>query len=198
MKDWGEISEIYEQINKEAFSKNLENESEAQTRFDIIDRLIKEVLQWQHGQISIEPHTTGIRDGYIDYLLISGDKKIIVEAKKVGATFPSPTKKRKLKLTGAILGKGAINEALLQAEDYAINKNADVVVATNGNCCVSTHYQLKQSEIQFMLRFYFHLIKLKMQSIYLIFLVARMLKITALVNLMFLHQLKLLIKYFTY
>lgn len=134
MKDWGEVSETYEQINKEAFNKELENESEAQTRFDVIDRLIREVLQWQHGQISVEPHTTGIRDGYIDYILISGDKKIIIEAKKVGATFPSPTKKRKLKLTGTILGKGAINEALLQAEDYAKNTKADIVVATNGNC----------------------------------------------------------------
>lgn len=134
MKDWGEVSEIYEQINKDAFSKELENESEAQTRFDVIDRLIKDVLQWQHGQISVEPHTNGVRDGYIDYILISGDKKIIIEAKKVGASFPSPTKKRKLKLTGTILGNGAIKDALQQAEDYAVNTNADVVVATNGNC----------------------------------------------------------------
>ncbi|MCC5939353.1 MAG: AAA family ATPase [Lunatimonas sp.] len=134
MKDWGEISEKYEQINKEAFNKVLENESEAQTRFDVIDRLIREVLQWQHGQISVEPHTSGVRDGYIDYVLAAGDKKIIVEAKKIGSGFPSPTRKRKLKLTGTILGHGAINDALLQAEDYAKNLNANVVVATNGSC----------------------------------------------------------------
>lgn len=134
MKDWGEISETYEQINKEAFNKNLENESEAQTRFDVIDRLIKEVLQWQHGQISVEPHTTGAREGYIDYILVAGDDKIIIEAKKIGASFPSPTKKRKLKLTGTILGNGAINDALLQAEDYAKNINANIVIATNGKC----------------------------------------------------------------
>lgn len=143
MKDWGEISEIYEQINKEAFSKNLENDSEAQTRFDVIDRIIKEVLQWQHGQISVEPHTTGVRNGYIDYVLTAGDKKIIIEAKKVGATFPSPTRKRQLKLTGTILGHGAINEALLQAEDYAKNINANIVVATNGNCWC--FYPLKEN-----------------------------------------------------
>lgn len=134
MKDWGEISEIYEQINKEAFSKTLENESEAQTRFDVIDRIIKDVLQWQHGQISVEQHTTGARNGYIDYVLSAGGQKIIIEAKKVGASFPSPTRKRKLKLTGAVLGNGEINEALLQAEDYAKSISADVVAATNGNC----------------------------------------------------------------
>lgn len=134
MKDWGEVSEIYDEINKTAFNKVLENDSEAQTRFDVIDRLIKEVLQWKHGQISVEPHTTGVRNGYIDYVLTSGDKKIIIEAKKKGATFPSPTKKRKLKLTGSVLGNGEINSALLQAEGYAKNLNANIVAATNGNC----------------------------------------------------------------
>ncbi|UZR99987.1 AAA family ATPase [Chondrinema litorale] len=134
MKDWGEVSEVYELINKDAFNRILENESEAQTRFDVIDRIVKDVLQWCYGQISVEKHTTGIRDGYIDYLLISGDTKIIIEAKKVGATFPSPTRRRKLKLTGTILGQGAINDALLQAEDYAKNIGAEIVVATNGNC----------------------------------------------------------------
>ena len=134
MKDWGEISEIYDLINKAAFNKQLENHSEAQTRFDVIDRIIKEVLQWNYGQISVEPHTTGVRNGFIDYVLTAGDKKIIIEAKKVGASFPSPTKKRKLKLTGPVLGNGEINEALLQAEDYAKNLNANIVATTNGNC----------------------------------------------------------------
>jgi len=134
MKDWGEVSETYDQINKTAFNKHLENSSEAQTRFDVIDRIIKEVLQWDHGQISVESHTNGVRSGYIDYILTSGDKKIIIEAKKVGASFPSPTKKRKLKLTGTVLGAGEINEALLQAEEYAKNIEANIVAATNGDC----------------------------------------------------------------
>ncbi len=134
MKDWGEVSEIFDLIHKSAFDKKLENKSEAQTRFDVIDRIIKEILQWEHGQISVEPHTTGVRDGYVDYILTAGDIKIIIEAKKVGAAFPSPTRKRKLKLTGTVLGKGEINNALLQAEDYAKNLDANVVVATNGNC----------------------------------------------------------------
>lgn len=134
MKDWGEVSDVFEVIHKKAFERTLENESESQTRFDIIDRVIKEILQWENGQISVEPHTKGVRDGYIDYLLVAGDNQIIIEAKKIGAAFPSPTKRRKLKLTGTILGHGEINEALLQAEDYAKNKKADIVMVTNGNC----------------------------------------------------------------
>ena len=74
MKGWGEVSEIYGEINKAAFNKQLENVSEAQTRFDVIDRIIKEVLQWENGQISVEPHTTGVRSGYVDYVLTSGAK----------------------------------------------------------------------------------------------------------------------------
>lgn len=134
MKDWGEISDVFEKISSEAFKKSLENESEAQTRFDVIDRIIKEVLQWAHGQISVEPHSKGEKSGFIDYKLISGDYKIIIEAKTVGATFPSPTRNKKLKLTGTILGKGEINEALIQAENYALNEDADIVMVTNGEC----------------------------------------------------------------
>jgi hypothetical protein len=134
MKDWGEVSENFEEIYKKGLKKELNNFSEAQTRFDIIDRIIKEILQWKHGQISVEPHTNGVRDGYIDYLLTAGDNKIIIEAKKNGATFPSPTKRKRLKLTGTILGIGEIKNALDQAEDYAKNKNADLVMVTNGSC----------------------------------------------------------------
>ncbi|WP_293295190.1 hypothetical protein [Allomuricauda sp.] len=134
MQDWGEISEIFEKISADAFNKELKNESEAQTRFDVIDRIIKEVLQWGHGQISVEPHSSGKRNGFIDYKLIAGDVKIIIEAKKVGAAFPSPTKAKKLKLDGVVLGTGEIAEALKQAEDYAINENANIVMVTNGDC----------------------------------------------------------------
>lgn len=134
MKDWGEVSEIFEKISSNAFNKTLNNESEAQTRFDIIDRVIKEILQWKYGQISVEPHTKGERSGFIDYILSAGDTKIIIEAKKVGLAFPSPTKRKRLKLSGQILGKGEISKALKQAEDYALNEDADIVMVTNGEC----------------------------------------------------------------
>lgn len=135
MKDWGEVSDIFEKISANAFDKILENESEAQTRFDVIDRIIREILQWEHGQISVEPHSKGVEEsGYIDYILTAGSCKIIVEAKKIGATFPSPTKRKKLKLTGTILGKGKISKALKQAEIYSLHEDADVVMVTNGTC----------------------------------------------------------------
>jgi hypothetical protein len=92
MKDWGEVSENFEKISADAFKKELNNESEAQTRFDVIDRIVREILQWKHGQISVEPHSKGDnKNGFVDYILTANGVKIIIEAKKIGATFPSPT-----------------------------------------------------------------------------------------------------------
>lgn len=155
-KDWGEISELFEEISNSAFNKSLNNQSEAQTRFDIIDRIVKEILQWSHGQISVEPHQSNI--GFIDYILISGDIKIIIEAKKIGATFPNPSKKKSLKLTGSILGTGEIKEAIEQAEEYAVAQKADLVIVTNGNCwCFYPTYNLNQrNEIYAQLLFPFN------------------------------------------
>ncbi|WP_258097351.1 hypothetical protein [Marinoscillum pacificum] len=133
-QDWGEVSEKYLEIQKTAFNKRLANESEAQTRFDVIDRIIREILQWNHGQISVEEFNKGEKAGFIDYKLISADYTLIIEAKKNGVSFPSPTKSKKLKLTGPVLGTGAITEALKQAEEYANDKKADIVIATNGSC----------------------------------------------------------------
>ncbi len=133
-KDWGEISETFEGIKKNAYNKNLLQESEAQTRFDIIDRIIREVLQWKHGQIKVEEHLEA--KGYVDYILESSDFRIVIEAKKIGAAFPNPTRKKKLKLTGDILGSGEISKALQQAENYTIKTKGHIVVATNGSCWV--------------------------------------------------------------
>jgi len=132
--DWGEVSEIYDEIKVLTGEKELENASEAQTRFDVIDRLIKEVLQWKHGQINVEEYSAGEKKEYVDYLLRSGDNKIIIEAKKIGASFPTPTRRKKLKLTGSILSEGEIGKAINQAEKYAKNKEANLVAVTNGVC----------------------------------------------------------------
>ena len=132
--DWGEVEEKFLDIQKKAFHKSLHNESEAQTRFDVIDRIIKEILQWKHGQISVEERNDVFNQGFVDYILRAGDYTIVIEAKKIGASFPVPSKKKKLKLTGPILGSGEIKDAIEQAEGYAITKEANVVVVTNGDC----------------------------------------------------------------
>ncbi|MBS1686866.1 MAG: hypothetical protein JSS76_19165 [Bacteroidetes bacterium] len=133
-KDFGEISHIIDDILYTIKGKRLETTSEAQTRFQVIDRIIREILQWKYGQIEVEEPQSGEKKGYIDYKLTSGDYKIIVEAKKIGASFPNPTKQKRLKLTGSVLGTGEIKKAIDQAEAYAISEKANVVIVTNGKC----------------------------------------------------------------
>lgn len=132
--DWGEASEAFDQLKAFISERDITQENEAQTRFDVIDRLIREVLGWKFGQINVEEYSDGEKQGYVDYLLRQGDFVIIIEAKRAGLAFPSPTKKPKLKLNGTVLGEGAIAKALTQAEEYAVVKNAQVVVVTNGLC----------------------------------------------------------------
>lgn len=136
-RDWGEASVAYDEIAYYAKGRKLSAASEAQTRFDVIDRMIREVFSWRFGQITVEESTAGTRKGYIDYALRSGDDCIIVEAKKAGTAFPSPTRRRQLKLSGSVLGAGPIAKAIQQVQDYAGVKDADVLVVTNGLCwCV--------------------------------------------------------------
>jgi len=146
-KDWGEISIYFDKIKDYRNNKDLSQENEAQTRFDIIDRLLREVLGWQHGQITVEEATE--KRKYVDYILKCDDNIIVIEAKRVGTTFPTPTKKKQLKLYGSVLGIGETKEAIAQALDYGISKNAKLIVVTNGDCwCIfKTHDSLKEKDI---------------------------------------------------
>ena len=132
--DWGEASQLFDEIRKFVAERDLSASNEAQTRFDVIDRILKEGLSWRHGQIQVEETTTGARKGYVDYILRSGDECIVVEAKKIGAAFPLPTQRKRLKLSGIVLGSGAISEAISQVQEYGQIKQANVLVVTNGLC----------------------------------------------------------------
>ncbi|MBM9591032.1 hypothetical protein JWG41_11280 [Leptospira sp. 201903075] len=132
--DFAHNSENFDEIKKYIGIKDILSENEAQTRFDTIDRIIKEFLNWRHGTIKVEEYTTGKKNGFIDYTLQSGDNLLIIEAKKIGASFPSPTHKEKLKLAGTLLSQGEIADALEQAHQYALNKSATLAIVTNGLC----------------------------------------------------------------
>ena len=132
--DWGKQSIKFDEIKDTITGKDIQLESEAQTRFDIIDRLIREVLGWKYGQISVEERQElGIR-GYVDYKLIAGDITIVIEAKKVGVAFPSPTRVKQIKRNSTLLQGQAIANAIQQAAEYSKSKIAQVTVVTNGLC----------------------------------------------------------------
>ena len=132
--DWGEASVFFDRIKEFSRHHDLLLANEAQTRFDVIDRIIREVFSWQHGQIQVEEPEEGPRRGFVDYILRSGDVQVVIEAKKAGSAFPSPTKRRKLKLSGTVLGEGEIGSAIKQCLDYCEYKKAEIGAVTNGYC----------------------------------------------------------------
>lgn len=47
--DWPNASVIFDSLREQVLDRDLSAANEAQTRFDVIDRLIREVLGWRHG-----------------------------------------------------------------------------------------------------------------------------------------------------
>lgn len=61
--------------------------NEAQTRFDVIDRVIKECLGWQRDKIKVEAHNDS---GFTDYELHGTGAIAVLEAKREGVSFTLP------------------------------------------------------------------------------------------------------------
>lgn len=82
---------IAEELNS-AFVKRSMNE--ADTRHQILDRLLHEVLAWPHSSVKLEERT---HVGYLDYVLRNKAERVvlIIEAKKEGRYFELPRKKHK-------------------------------------------------------------------------------------------------------
>ena len=114
--DWGKYSIKFDGIKKDLAARDLDLESEAETRFHIIDRLIRELLAWEPGQIGVEKRT---EVGIIDYLLRSGDTALVIEAKRIGSKLASPTRRKTFKLKGSFLGRSEMKVAIEQAAKYA-------------------------------------------------------------------------------
>lgn len=147
-KDWGEVAFILDEVVQTVNSVEITKSSEAETRFKIIDRIIREVFQWKDGQVSVEEREIE-SEKYIDYILRNKDYSIVIEAKKLGASFPSFTKQKKLRLSGQILGTGEVSKAIKQAEGYADSLNANLVVVSNGSCWIvfkPINYRIEQNE----------------------------------------------------
>ena len=106
--------------------------TEADTRANIIDRILTEVLCWPRENITREEH---VQRGYMDYCLtVQNRRYIAVEAKKEGKpfTFPHDSKHKSLKISGSLLTDMNIKEAVLQVRGYCDDNGIRYAVATNG------------------------------------------------------------------
>jgi energy-coupling factor transporter ATP-binding protein EcfA2 len=73
--------ERFDTICEELKQNNIPLETEQDVRFQIIDRILVEVLGWDREGIRTEPH---VDSGYVDYLISTeGRNRFVVEAKRV-------------------------------------------------------------------------------------------------------------------
>lgn len=115
-----------------AFCDERGSSSEADTRVKVIDRVLKEVCGWSESNIAREEH---VHSGFIDYTLsLRGRPYVAVEAKREGIAFvfPQDSIHKSYKLSGAILTKSEIRDAVTQVRSYCDDIGIRYAIATNG------------------------------------------------------------------
>ncbi|NSM25808.1 hypothetical protein HT094_16660 [Shewanella sp. ZOR0012] len=111
---------------------SLYNANEAETRLKIIDKILFEILEWTHEDITVEERVS--EDGnttFADYVVRTVNAAVVIEAKKVGIAFETTNKNRRIKLSKTNL-EGPIGDAIIQARDYCRKLSIPFAVVTNG------------------------------------------------------------------
>jgi hypothetical protein len=106
--------------------------TEADTRINLIDRILEEVLFWPASEIQRESHSYA---GYLDYTLhVNGKPFVCLEAKKEGVTFEFPKDKarKNYQLNGTLVTDANIREAVDQVRSYCDENAIRYAIATNG------------------------------------------------------------------
>lgn len=108
--------------------------NEAQTRFDVIDTVLRDVLEWPTDLIRVEQHSA---NGYTDYELLETGTLAIVEAKREGLSFSLPLDSQSgVCAIGPLLAdKSNLNlkSAMAQVMRYASLKGVAPCIVTNGH-----------------------------------------------------------------
>ena len=111
-----------------ATQKKIETEQDA--RFQVIDRILIEVMGWQYADVRTEPHGSS---GYVDYLLSRNDRNCLVIEAKRQKKILIDTQNPNLayyKLGGPAL-KSA-NEGIEQARRYCVDHGVSYAALTTG------------------------------------------------------------------
>lgn len=112
--------------------------NEADTRAQVIDAVLHEVLDWPSASIKREFH---VHSGYVDYLLhnASGQIALVVEAKKEGVYFTLPRRpgpgagKHDYVSMRTLLTTPSIKEAVMQVRAYSLDLGCNFACITNGH-----------------------------------------------------------------
>ncbi|MCU7919182.1 MAG: hypothetical protein KZQ95_12605 [Candidatus Thiodiazotropha sp. (ex Epidulcina cf. delphinae)] len=113
-------------------SLNLSNSNEAQTRFEVIDQILFNLLGWSHDDITVEERVTeDKKTTFADYVIRTAGTSFVIEAKRVGETFDQVPNVRRSRMVGRIV-QGKTGEAVIQARDYCRKLSIPFAVVTNG------------------------------------------------------------------
>jgi hypothetical protein len=121
------LSKLLEDIDRDRLDWN-----EAETRFNIIDRIITECLGWPRRNVRLEQPQDR---KYSDYELGS-PRCCIWEAKRENRTFElpaNPSEKLILDLPSMLALGGEAADAVKQVQEYCSRRGVELAVATNGH-----------------------------------------------------------------
>lgn len=112
--------------------------NEADTRAQVIDTILEDVLDWPKASIKRETH---VHAGFADYLLhtAAGQVALVVEAKKEGTHFALPKIYSSSKGTPelvsirTLLTDSAIKAAIQQVREYCVDIGCNFGCVTNGH-----------------------------------------------------------------
>src|SRR5438552_1693833 len=117
------VNSIYRDFG--TFCQHRGRVSEADTRANILDRLLHEILLWPRETVHRE---TFVHPGFLDYELRLGRPVIVVEAKATDVTFEMPFQKhkghRRLRLSGTLRTNRALQDAVTQVQRYSVDQGA--------------------------------------------------------------------------
>lgn len=111
-------------------TKGLNDFNEATARFQIIDRILTEVLSWDRKGVSVEKHHRG---DFTDYEC-GAPVRLLVEAKResIGFTLPATIDKNVLKIETLTEKNKELADAIDQAAGYCQKRGIPYAAVTNG------------------------------------------------------------------
>lgn len=105
-------------------------ENEQDTRFQVIDRILTEVMDWAHEEVKNEPN---VPSGYVDYLLTAQARNRCVVEAKCANRLLIDTRRQEVayyKLSGAALKSAT--DGVQQAQRYCADSGVTFAVLTSG------------------------------------------------------------------
>lgn len=119
----------------EAEPRLSEIETEQDSRLQLINRMLTEILGWNFADIKTEPASD---KGYTDYLLaVGGTPSLVIEAKRVGKLLVNTASKKPAVYTVKGPSLKAAADGLTQAAGYCLDHGVDYAVLTTGEVWIA-------------------------------------------------------------